>query len=165
MGEMLQPSSIDLLAGPAMLPDGDGITGTYRSATFSFDTPSADPALDLLAGAAAVVEGTAAKTTDAGAETVNFRITADRDQVAAQATNAALSGCDFDDTTVAGDGVVAIALAPRFWLNLVDFTGLPAGTPEAPTVIAAGTTPHIAFEQGLAQLGAYSFTFTAATNP
>jgi hypothetical protein len=37
---------------------------------------------------------------------------------------------------------------------------LPAGTPEAPTELAPGTTPRIAFALGLAQIAAYSFAFT-----
>ncbi len=43
LGEMLEPWSIDLLDGESELGDGDGVTGTYRSARFSFGSPARGP--------------------------------------------------------------------------------------------------------------------------
>ena len=43
LGQMLDSWSVDLLAGGAELPTGEGVTGLYRSASFSFTSPPEGP--------------------------------------------------------------------------------------------------------------------------
>jgi hypothetical protein len=155
-GQVLAPHSADLLAGPTTLPDGNGITGLYRSATFSFAAPGAGPAAAQLAGHVAVTEGVASKD----GKTVYFVLTADLADVARTAKDGAVAGCGFQPFDVAADGTVTVTVRPRVWFNLVDFSLLAPGTPEAPTVAAPGSVPHIAFALGLAQLSAYQFAYT-----
>jgi hypothetical protein len=154
MGQMLDSGALDLLAaGPTALPDGEGITGLYRSGTFSFGDP-AD-------GTIALVEGVAVKD----AETVHFRVAAERADLTVNAKDARVVGSTFAETQVTGDGRVTATVHPAAWFTLVNFTGLPAGTPEAPTELAVGTTPRIAFALGLAQIAAYSFAFRGEEAP
>lgn len=157
MGQELEPFSLDLMvAEPTMLPDGEGITGTVRSGTFSFAAPPAGPLADMLGGAVVLLEGIAVK----GAETINFRVAADLADVQANAKDAQIIGSTFQETEVAGDGLVTATIHPQAWFLLVNFAGLPPGSPEAPTTLEPGTTPRIAFALGLAQIAAYSFAFT-----
>jgi hypothetical protein len=154
MGQMLEPGALDLMAaGQTPLADGEGITGIYRSGTFSFSSPSS--------GTVAEVAGVAVK----GEETVNFHVAADLADVLANAKDAQIVGSTFNETRVTGDGLVTATVHPAIWFTLVDFKGLPAGTPEAPTELAPGTVPHIAFALGLAQIAAYSFEFTTGEEP
>jgi hypothetical protein len=154
MGQMLESGAIDLMAsGTTALPDGEGITGLYRSGTFSFSDPGS--------GTVATVEGVAVK----GDQTVNFRVAGSMADVLANAKDARIAGSTFAETTVTGDGKVTATVHPAIWFTLVDFNGLPAGTPEAPTDLAPGTVPHIAFALGLAQIAAYTFEFTEGQAP
>ncbi len=157
MGQELEPFSLDLMAPtPTALPDGEGITGTFRSGTFSFAAPSTGPGTDMLGGAVAMLEGIAVK----GAETINFRATADLADVQAYAKDAQIVGSTFQEIQVAGDGLVTATVHPAAWFLLVNFAGLPPGSPEAPTTLEPGTTPRIAFALGIGQIAAYSFAFT-----
>ncbi|MET0343160.1 MAG: hypothetical protein ABW252_19280 [Polyangiales bacterium] len=156
LGQMLVPAAADLFAGSAVLPAGNGVTGTYRSARFALAAPGDAAARASLGGDhVGFVEGVAVK----GTETVHFRLGASFDEVARSAAAAQVDGCVFDETDVTGDGTVAVTVSPRVWLSLVDFTGVAPGSPEAPTLVAAGETPRIAFALGLAQLSAYHFAF------
>jgi hypothetical protein len=157
MGQELEPFSVDLMtAAPTTFPEGEGITGMFRSGTFSFAAPTTGPAVDMLGSAVALVEGVAAK----GSETVNFRATAELSEVLANAKDGLIVGAPFTETHVEGHGVVTATIHPNIWFTLVNFAGLPPGTPEAPTLLEPGTTPRIAFALGLAQIAAYSFSFT-----
>jgi hypothetical protein len=156
MGQMLLPFSADLLAGPTALPDGSGVTGLVRSASFSFAAPSAGPALAALGGHAAITEGVATK----GDKVVHFALAADLADVAHTAKDGIVTGCAFAEHDVEASGTVTVTVKPRVWFNLVDFSELPPGTAEAPSVAAADSTAHIAFALGLAQLSAYAFTYS-----
>jgi hypothetical protein len=154
MGQMLEPGALDLMTSErTAFPDGEGITGIYRSGTFSFG--------NLSPGPVAMVEGVAVK----GDRTVNFRATATMADVLANAKGGQIVGSAFAETQVTGDGRVTATVHPAIWFTLVDFGGLPAGTPEAPTELAPGTVPHIAFALGLSQIAAYSFEFTPGEEP
>lgn len=156
MGQMLMPFSADLLAGPTALPQGEGITGLVRSASFSFAAPSAGPALAALGGHAAVAEGVATK----GDKVIHFALAADLADVAHTAKDGVVTGCGFAERDVEAPGTVTVTVKPRVWFNLVDFSELPPGTAEAPSIADASSTAHIAFALGLGQLSAYSFTYT-----
>ncbi len=73
------------------------------------------------------------------------------------AKDAEITGCKFDEDTIDGDETVLVTVKPRIWFNLVDFTKVDAGTPEAPTQVDPSSVPHIAFALGLGQLSAYEF--------
>jgi hypothetical protein len=160
MGEMLAPYSADLLAGPTDLPDGYGITGTIQSATFSFEPSDQGPMQGALAGNVAIAEGSATKD----GKTVYFSFTAAMADVEHTAKNGEVTGCIFDASDVEAPGVVTVTVKPRVWFNFIDFSTLDPGTPEAPTVVPSDAVAHIAFALGLAQLSAYEFSFSPATN-
>jgi hypothetical protein len=157
LGQMLQPWSVDLLAGGADLPVGDGVTGLYRSASFSFTTPPEGPIATELNGHAAIVEGTAARE---GRAPLRFVATADLADIERSAANGYIDGCLFDELDVQGDGRVTVRLTPRVWFDLVDFSELaPVG--DEPVEFPPDSQPKIAFALGLAQLSAYEFSFSA----
>ncbi len=158
LGQMLESASVDLLGGTVTLPDGDGVTGTYRSARFSFLTPPAGAHAAELDGYAALAEGVAEK---GGEEPRAFRATATLEEIAKSAEQGHVEGCEFQEISVVGDGTVTILVEPRIWFDLVDFSQLEPGTSAAPTELEEGTQPRVAFTQGLAQLSAYHFSYEA----
>ncbi len=158
MGEMLEPYSVDLLAGTADFPDGDGITGIFRSARFSFSTPATGPAASAVSGHAAITEGKAEKD---GETARFFRATAELADIEKSAAEGHVEGCEFHEVNVGADGLVTVLVNPSVWFNLVDFTLVEPGSETAPSEFTAGTQPQIAFAQGLAQLSAYKFTYSA----
>jgi hypothetical protein len=155
LGQVITPAYADLLAGRVVLPDGDGITGLYRSARLTLAAPTAEPALSLLGGQVAVVQGVARKAQ----QTVYFKLSASFADVARSVTKGQVEGCAFDEVEVEDDGTVSVTIEPHVWFNLVDFTGVAPGAPAAPTEIAAGETAQIAFALGLVQLSAYHFSY------
>jgi hypothetical protein len=162
MGQMITPSSYDLFASdPVALADGNGVTGTYRSGRFVFPPMPSGPWADQLDGHIAVVEGTATMASDAAAgPPIHFRMTADYSDITRSASLGEIDGCDFTETNVDGNGTVHLVIHPSIWFNLVDFSSLDAGSDAAPTEADAGTQPYVAFALGLAQLSAYSFSFS-----
>ncbi|HEX7670309.1 MAG TPA: hypothetical protein VF395_12025, partial [Polyangiaceae bacterium] len=131
LGQMLEPSSVDLFAAPAALGPGDGVTGTYRSARFTFADKAVGAAANELGGHAALAEGTATKTSDGGASVIHFRVSADFATLAKNVTKAEVDGCEFDETDVGGDGTVTVTFKPSIWFDLVDFSKVPPGTADA----------------------------------
>jgi len=156
LGQMLEPWSVDLLAGPATLPAGDGVTGTYRSARFSFGSPPAGPLAGELGAHAALVEGVAARAE----ALVRFRAVADLADIARSAAEGNVDGCEFDELDVEGSGVVTLTVHPKAWFDLVDFAALTPSGADAPVEFSPGSQPQVAFAQGLAQLSAYEFSFS-----
>jgi hypothetical protein len=158
LGQMLDSWSVDLLAGAAQLPTGDGVTGVYRSASFSFTAPPEGPMAGELASHAAIAEGIA---TRAGAEPVRFRATADLTDIERSAANGYVDGCEFRELEIEGDGLVSVSVNPKIWFDLVDFAELePAGMAEI-VEFPVDSQPRIAFALGLVQLSAYEFSFSA----
>ncbi len=155
-GQVLSPYSVDLLGGAAMLPDGEGISGEYRSATFSFASPTEGPALSTLDGHVAIARGTA--TLDG--RMVHFAADADLADIERTAKDGQVTGCVFSETDVEEDGTVTVTVRPKVWFNLVDFAELPEGSAEAPSTLAPDSTARIAFALGLAQLSAYELHYT-----
>jgi hypothetical protein len=155
LGQMLEPWAFDVLAGGA-LPDGDGVTGVYRTGSLVFAAPSAGPAAGELGELVASVRGVANKE---GEESRHFRALAGFDEVARSVADAAVAGCPFEEATVGGDGTVTVTFTPEIWFRLVDFALVDAGTEDEPADFAPQTQPRIAFSQGLAQASAYSFAF------
>lgn len=162
MGQMITPSTYDLFAPDAVaLADGDGVTGAYRSGRIVFPQSPSGPLAESLQGHVAVVEGTATRASDASAQpTIHFRMTADYSDVARSAALGEVDGCDFTETSVDGRGTVHLVIHPSVWFNLVDFGSLTSGSDGVVVDVDAGTQPYVAFALGLAQLSAYSFSFS-----
>lgn len=155
MGQMLESSSVDLLAGAAEFPDGDGVTGTYRSARFTFAEPSG-PAKKLLDGHVALVEGSAAKD---GQATRYFRAYADLTDVEEHASKGQVEGCELTKVDVQGDGTIMVKVNPHIWFNLVDFTSADEGSADSPADLPADSDARIGFVLGVTQLSAYKFSY------
>lgn len=158
LGQMLQPWSVDLLAGAAELPPGDGVTGLYRSASFSLTSPPEGPMAGELDGHAALVAGTAQRD---GSEPLRFVATADLADIERSAANGYIDGCELEEIDVEGDGRVTVRVTPKIWFDWVDFAELKPDPGGAPVEFAADSQPKIAFALGLAQLSAYEFSFAA----
>lgn len=154
-GQVLKAWSVDLFAGAADLPDGDGITGYFRSGRFSFATPNAGPAASVLGSNVAVVQGLAEKEGTA----IHFLASTDLSTLTSRAPEGHIEGCVFDETDVQSDGTVRVTVKPSVWFNLVDFAGLALGSQDAPTSLPPGENAHIGFLTGLAQLSAYHFHY------
>lgn len=163
LGQMLESGSVDLFDTPAPLGTGDGVTGTFRSARFTFaETPSGSAAKEL-DGHVAFTEGTAVKVVKAGEaepETIHFQLFADFADVAKSVTHGEVDGCAFSTAEVEGDGTVTLTFKPSIWFDLVDFSKVDPGSADAPTVIERGDIAQIGFALGLAQLTAYNFSFS-----
>ncbi len=152
IGQMLVPATVDLLAGSVQLADGDGVTGTLRSARLTLGAGTGD-----LAGRVAIVEGTASKD---GTPAVHFRLVATPDELQKTAVDGKIEGCPFAPADVGGDGTVTVTVDPGRWFGFVDFEGVAPGTAEAPTEPAATDTARIGFVLGLGQAPAYGFSYT-----
>ncbi len=155
-GQQLSPWSVDLFAGPADLPAGEGVTGIYRSGRFSFAAPTAGPAAASLGGSVAAAAGTAEKD---GA-TIFFAIAADLAALESRAAEGNVDGCVLEEIDVEKDGTVTATVKPSVWFNLVDFSKIAPGSADAPTAITPADDAHLGFITGLAQLSAYRFRYT-----
>lgn len=162
MGQMLSPSSYDLLAGaPAPLGDGDGVTGAFRSGRFVYASGApAGPAAAALGGHAAFAEGHASKADGSTPAPIYFRVYADFAAVAAEAADGEVDGCAFDAADVTATGTVTLNVSPNVWFNLVDFSAVAPGSPAAPTLLAPADKAYVGFVTGLAQLNAYHFRYS-----
>lgn len=148
-GELLVPSSVDLLAG-ATLGTGPGVSGPVRSATFSFDAPPKGPLAGELGGHVAIVEGVATR----GAETRSFRAELSAPDVLDTKDRPVVEGCPFVAADMQGDGTVSIAVKLTLWLDQIDFTNVSAtGTLE-------GTLHNQLARSAKASL-AYVFSYSA----
>ena len=159
LGEMLTPTSVDLFGGAQPLADAAGVTGDYRSARFVFGDHPVGPAASALGGHVAVAEGTATKADGSTKTPIHFTVSADFADVAKSVVDGEVSGCDFTEAHVEGDGTVTLTLRPAIWFELVDFAKVAPGSAAAPTVIPHGDVAQIGFALGLVQLTAYRFAF------
>ncbi len=157
MGQMLESFSLDLLGGAAEYPDGDGVTGTYRSARFSFAAASG-PAKQQVGRHVAVAEGVAERE---GEPARYFRAVADLSAIENSAADGHIEGCEFAEAEVKGDGTVTVIVNPQVWFDLVDFTEADAASAGAPADLPAGSQPQMAFVLGVTQLSAYKFSFSS----
>lgn len=155
LGEMLDPLTVDVLAGPAALPDGQGITGEYLSASFCFASPPVGNLADDLGGAVVIVSGIAA-----GADLeIAFEVSATHDQVLDTYGEPLIAGCPFTAATVDRDGTVILTVDPTLWLDQVDFSREPDVVTGDSVVLDPAEVPHEAFVRGLKKAAAYAFSF------
>jgi hypothetical protein len=154
MGEMRSSSSLDLLGGEAEFPDGDGVSGIYRSARFTFSEPTG-PAASELDGHAVVAEGVA----EMGGKQRYFRAVADLSGIEKSASEGHIEGCEFSEVDVEDDGTVTVTVNPVIWFDLVDFTDAEPGSADQPAEFPIDSQPQIAFVLGVTQLSAYKFRY------
>lgn len=157
MGQMLESASIDLLDGAFDLPNGEGVTGTYRSARFTFAAPAGSGS-GSLDGHVALTEGKAEKD---GEPPRFFRAFADLDAIEKSASQAHIEGCEFTEVDVEDDGTVTATVNPKIWFDLVDFAGADEGSADAPAEFPDDSQPQIAFVLGVTQLSAYKFRYSS----
>jgi hypothetical protein len=155
LGQMTSSTSADLLAGPSSLPDGEGVTGTYRSARLLLPERNAGPLADELDSHVAVAAGVATKDD----KTVYFRVHADLADIMKTSPAGEIDGSVFDEVAVEAEGTVTLTIKPSTWFNLVDFGDVEPGTAEAPTALVPGEAAHIGFALGVAQLSAYHYAY------
>jgi hypothetical protein len=158
LGQMLDSWSIDLLAGAADLPVGEGVTGVYRSASFSFTAPPEGPMASAMESHAAIVEGIAERAPE---PPLRFVATADLADIERTASDGYINGCEFEEIDIERGGRVTVRVNPKVWFDLVDFAELARAAGDAPVAFPDGSQPEIAFALGLAQLSAYKFSFAA----
>jgi hypothetical protein len=158
LGQMLDSWTIDLLAGGADLPAGDGVTGVYRSASFSFTSPPEGPLASAMESHAAIVEGVAER---AGTAPLRFVATAELADIERSAADGYIDGCQFDELDIERGGRVTVRVNPKIWFDLVDFAELAPAAGDAPVQFPDDSQPQLAFALGLAQLSAYKFSFSA----
>ncbi|HEX2877651.1 MAG TPA: hypothetical protein VHP33_40660 [Polyangiaceae bacterium] len=157
MGEMLESSSVNLFDGVADFPDGTGITGTYRSARFTFAEASG-PAKKQLDGHVAVATGVAERE---GEPPRHFRAFADLSAIELSAFQGRVEGCELSEVDVKGDGTVTLTVNPKIWFDLVDFTEAEEASADAPADFPAGSQPQLTFVLGVTQLSAYKFSYSS----
>jgi hypothetical protein len=155
MGQMLESSSLELLGAVVAFPEGDGVTGTYRSARFTLAEPTG-PAKVLLDGHAALAAGVASKD---GEATRYFYAYADLADVEQHVSRGEVDGCELTKIVVEGNGTITATVNPRVWFDLVDFTTADAGASDAAAELPADSDAAIGFVLGVAQLSAYTFSY------
>jgi hypothetical protein len=155
-GEMLEPASFDLAAGPATLSTGEGTSGVFRSARFTWQSPAQGALASELGADVLLVEGTATK----GEFEKVFKLVAAPSDTLDAADEPELDGCTFEEVDVQSDGLVTISVDPRVWLDQADFSDVepsPDGTPvEVPAELEAAR----AFVRGIKKSTAFTFRFS-----
>jgi hypothetical protein len=158
LGQMLDSWSIDLLAGGADLPAGAGVTGVYRSASFSFTAPPRGPMASAMESQAAIAEGVAERP---GMEPLRFVASAELADIERSAADGYIDGCLFDEVDIEQGGRVLVRVNPKVWFDLVDFAELAPAANDTAVQFPHDSQPKLAFALGLAQLSAYEFSFLA----
>jgi len=157
VGEMLTPFDAEFAKGIVKLAAGNGVTGTFRSARFTFD---ASRTLAGHAGATVYLAGTATKD----GMTRLFTATATQAEVVDVENLPRVEGCSFtpaggisDGVAVDDDGTVHVQVAPVLWLSDVDFTDATAGT--QPAELPAESRARRAFVRNLKGAAAFQFSY------
>lgn len=156
LGEMLEATSFDLLAGLTPLADGEGITGVYRSTQFHWQAPPSGPAAAELGANVVLIEGTAKKD----ALTKHFRLVGGMSDVLDPEALPQVDGCTFTEFDVQSDGKVTAKIWPSVWLDQAEFDEVPDSTDGKPVDVPADDRAAKAFVRGLKKGQAYTFEFT-----
>lgn len=167
MGQMLKPTTVDLLGGSLKLADGDGVTGLTNSARFTWQSPPKGDLASALEGHVVLTQGTATKD----GVTIQFVAKADDSAVLDGDEKLEVAGCAFGakpgdvGVEMDGDGTVTLTLVPRVWLDQVDFAYVAPGANGAPApngdgvVDIAGTLAWQGFIRGVKKGTAYEFSY------
>jgi hypothetical protein len=151
-GELLAPSSADLLAG-GTLGAGAGVSGPVRSATFAFGVPPRGPLAGELGASVAVLEGTAVRD----AKTRAFRVELRPEDVQDDRGGYEVAGCPFVPADMQGDGVVTVTVELRTWLDQVAFDDVPEAD-GSPVVVPDGLARN-QLVRGAKASSAYVFSY------
>jgi hypothetical protein len=154
MGQVLQGAAIDL-KNPDLAQPGDGVSGNYRSARFTFQKGVAGTAAAALGANVIVLAGTATKA----AETRSFRFELDEVDVGDEVGKPIVEGCAFtpEPTDVESNGKVTVAFAVHTWMDQVDFSLLPTGPVTGP--VDKTTLPFRAVSRGVKEAATYTYAF------
>jgi hypothetical protein len=168
MGQMLTPTTVDLLGGSIPLADGDGVSGLVNSARFTWQAPPSGALASALEGHVVLTEGTASKDN----VTIRFIAKADDTEVTDGDKKVEVAGCAFGaapglvGVDMDGDGTVTLSLVPSVWFDQVDFGYVAPGTAGAPApdlngvIDIAGTLAWQGFVRGVKKGTAYEFSYT-----
>jgi len=168
MGEMLTPTTLNLLAGSVDLADGDGVTGSTNSAKFTWQSPPKGELAAALEGHVVLVKGVATQ----GSSTIHFIAKADEPEVHDGDDKAEVAGCAFGPSpggsgvNMDGNGTVTLTLSPSVWFDEVDFSYVAPGgdagarAPDASGVVdIAGTLAWEGFIRGVKKGTGYEFSY------
>jgi len=158
MGQMTEPTTVDLAKSPADLAASAAVSGVYRSARFTFGAPPRGPLADELGDAVILVEGLATKAGEARP----FRVAAVAADVLDAKGNPLVAGCVFEEADVQENGAITLLVKPSVWLDQIDFTEVPASADGQPVTLEPATVPYKAFTRGLEKGTAYVFSYAAA---
>lgn len=138
LADLLQPVTLDLLAGPTELGQAHGVSGAYNSArvVLSPNPELGDQAVRIL--------GRATKN----GVTVQFR--------GALTLEQPIEGVAFGQDIEASDGQVRLEIDLGEWVRRIDFGTLPTG---AEVELSPDTQAHNAFSRGVNNTTAFHFTW------
>lgn len=157
MGQALAPSSVDLALGEAVLSPGEGVSGVYRSARFTFLDKPVGNAVDALAGHVVVLEGEGTKDTLQR----TFRAELDIADILDAAGEPRVDGCAFDgEPDVQADGTITIHVVLSVWLDQVELDAVPESTDGKPVLLARDSAAFRAIERGIKKAPAIRFQYT-----
>jgi hypothetical protein len=172
MGQMLEPLTVDLLAGAVDLADGEGVTGLVHSAKFTWQSPPKGKLASKLNGQVVLTRGVATKD----ALSIRFLGQADATEVVDGNDTAEVAGCSFGaeaghvGVDVDGNGLVTLTLVPSVWFNQVDFDYVALDADGAPRpdeegeIDLADTLAWQGFIRGVKKGTAYEFSFEKEGN-
>jgi hypothetical protein len=167
MGQMLTPTTLNLLGGTVNLADGQGVTGDTNSAKFTWQSPPMGDQAPALEGHMVLTEGVATKDT----VSLRFIAKADEPDVRDGDNLPKVGGCAFgsepgkDGVSMDADGTVTLTLVPSVWFDQVDFGYVAPGaagalTPDRNGVVdIAGTLAWQGFIRGVKKGTAYLFSY------
>lgn len=157
MGQVLASSSVDLALGEAALPPGEGVSGVYRSARFSFAEKPTGSEAGALGAHVVVLEGEASK------ETMKrlFRAELDIADVLDAEGEPNVEGCLFEgEPDIQADGTVTIRVAPSVWLDQLELDAVPENLDGKPILLARDSIAFRAIARGIKKAPAISFHYS-----
>ncbi|MCL2726015.1 MAG: hypothetical protein FWD69_16440 [Polyangiaceae bacterium] len=154
LGEFLGASSVDLRT-TTVLGMGDGVSGTVRSATFTFQAPAVGPFANALGTHVAVFEGVAQN----GADTRPFRAEIDEADILNADNAPTVEGCPFAEVDIEADGVVTLTIGIAEWFDQVEFDSIPASEDGTPVLMPDGAIGRNELVRGMKEGLGYSFTY------
>jgi hypothetical protein len=155
VGQMLSPQTVDLMAPISELAAAEAVSGTYRSARFSFASPPQGPLAGELDGHVMVVEGTGTK----GALTRVFRGALDEGDVLDAAGLPEVEGCIFDEAAVETDGTVRLEVDLALVFDQVGLDELAESTDGDPVDLPRDTPAFNAFSRGAKKGAVFHFSY------
>jgi hypothetical protein len=155
VGQMLSPQTVDLMAAMTDLASAEAVSGTYRSARFSFGSPPQGALAGALDGHVMVVEGTGTK----GDLTRVFRGALDEADVLDAAKLPDVEGCIFDEVAVEADGTVLIEVDLPLVFDQVELDELPESTDGKPVDMPRDSPAFNAFSRGARKGAVFHFSY------